>query len=121
MKPGLLWFSAAFLVSGLPWWLAPYNRFTLSHPLAILGCLALVGMSAWVAGGTSLGLARGGLVVGAGVPCAVLVRVVVEMAGEPTSHNLWPFEVVLAGLFGFSIAYAAGGLGWLCRRILSGG
>ena len=103
MKPWLTWFSAAFLAVGIPWWTAPYNHFTLSHPLAILGCLVLVCLSAGA------------------VPCAVMVRVLVDVVKEPTSHNLWPFEVVLAGLFGFGLAYAAGLMGLLCRRMLKEG
>lgn len=121
MKHWLAWFSAAFLATGIPWWTVPCNHFTLSHPLAILGCLAFVCIAAWVAGWTPLGLGRGGLVVGGAVPCAVLTRVVVEALRDPTSHNLWPFEVVLAGLVGFGLAYAAGLLGLLCRRLLKEG
>lgn len=118
MKPWLVWFSAALLAAGIPWWTAPYNGFTLSHPLAILGCLTFVVIAAWVAGWTTLGLRRGGLVVGGAVPAAVMVRVVVDTMKDPTSHNLWPFEVVFAALFGFGLAYAAGLLGLLCRRLL---
>ena len=118
MKPWLAWFSAAFLAVGIPWWTAPYNHFTLSHPLAILGCLAFVCIAAWVAGWTPLGLGRGGLVVGGAVPCAVLARVVVETMKDPTSHSLWPFEVVFAGVFGIGLAYATGSIGYLFRRLL---
>lgn len=118
MKPWLAWFSAAFLAAGIPWWTAPYNRFTLSHPLSILGCVAFVCIAVWVAGWTPLGLGRGGLVVGGAVPCAVMARVVAETVMDPTSHNLWPFEVVFAAVFGFALAYAAALLGRLCRRLL---
>ena len=121
MKPWLAWFAAAFLAAGIPWWTAPYNHFTFSHPLSLLGCLAFVCIAAWVAGWTSLGLGRGGLVVGGAVPCAVLARVVVETLRDPTSHNLWPFEVVFSGVFGFGAAYAAGLLGLLCRGLLKEG
>jgi len=31
---------------------------------------------------------------------AVMARVALEVAADPTSHNLWPFEVVIAGFFG---------------------
>lgn len=120
MKPWLVWFSVALLAAGIPWWTAPYNRFSLSHPLAILGCLALVCIAAWTAGWTPLGLRRGGLTVGGAVPVAVMVRVLVETVKDPTSHNLWPFEVVFAALFGFGLAYAAGLLGLLCRKVLEG-
>lgn len=121
MKPWLAWFSAAFFTVGIPWWTAPYNHFTLSHPLAILGCLAFVCIAAWVAGWTPLGLGRGGLVVGGAVPCAVLARVVVETMKDPTSHSLWPFEVVFAGVLGFGLAYAAGLVGLLAGKVLKAG
>ncbi len=118
MKSWLVWFSAALLAAGIPWWTAPYNRFTLSHPLAILGCLAFAGIAAWVVGWTPLGLRRGSLVVGGAVPAAVMIRVVAETVKDPTSHNLWPFEMVFAALFGFGLAYVAGLLGRLSRAVL---
>lgn len=118
MKPWMTWFLAALLVVGIPWWTAPYNRFSFGHPLAILGCLVYVSMAAWVAGGTPLGLRRGGLVLGAAVPSAVLIRVMADVVRDPSSHNLWPFEVVFAAAFGFGVAYGAGLLGWGLGRIL---
>jgi hypothetical protein len=27
----------------------------------------------------------------------VVLRIVIDTAGDPTSHNLWPFEVLMAG------------------------
>jgi len=38
--------------------------------------------------------------VAAGFVLAVLGRVLVETSADPTSHNLWPFEVVIAGGIG---------------------
>ena len=40
------------------------------------------------------------LAVAAGFVLAVLVRVTWETTADPTSHNLWPFEVAIAGFFG---------------------
>jgi len=110
--------AGAFLASGIPWWLAPYNRFTFSHPVSILGFLAFVGLATWFAGATELGFGRTVLAAGAAVPAAVMVRVVVDAAKDPTSHNLWPFEVVFAGAFGFGLAAGAAWLGLLFRRLL---
>ncbi|MBP1771118.1 MAG: hypothetical protein H6P99_281 [Holophagaceae bacterium] len=121
MKLWLTCSGAAFLAAGLPWWTAPYNRFSLSHPLAILGCLAFVLIAAWAAGWTPLGLGRGTLAAGAAVPAAVMVRVLVDTMKDPTSHNLWPFEVVIAGMFGLGLAFAAALLGRLFRRLLGPG
>jgi len=110
--------AGSFLSSGIPWWLAPYNRFTFSHPAAILGFLAFVGLAAWFAGGTELGFGRTVLAAGVAVPAAVMVRVVVDTAKDPTSHNLWPFEVVFTGVFAFGLAAGAALLGLLFRRLL---
>lgn len=35
-------------------------------------------------------------IVGASVPVAVLFRIAVETTADPTTHNLWPFEVIIA-------------------------
>lgn len=110
--------AAAFLASGIPWWLAPYNRFTFSSPLGILGFLAFVGIAAGTAGWSRLGLAGATVAAGGAVPGAVMARVVVDGLRDPTSHNLWPFEIVLAAAFGFVVAFLAGLLGRLLRRML---
>jgi uncharacterized membrane protein len=51
--------------------------------------------------------------LGSTVVAVVFVRVLVEGIQDPTSHNLWPFEVVIALILGFGCAFlgaAAGGL-----------
>jgi hypothetical protein len=118
MRAWMTWFVAALVVVGIPWWTAPYNRFSFGHPLAMFGCLAYVSMAAWVAGGTPLGLRRGGLALGAAVPSAVLLRVIVDVTRASSSHNLWPFEVVFAAVFGFGVAFGAGLVGWGLGKIL---
>lgn len=35
-------------------------------------------------------------VVGGSVPSAVLARITVETTNDPTSHNLWPLELIAA-------------------------
>jgi hypothetical protein len=40
------------------------------------------------------------LVLGGSVPAAVLARVAVDMAKDPTSDNLWPFEFIIAAIVG---------------------
>ncbi len=110
--------AAAFLVSGLPWWLAPYDRFSFSRPEAILGFLAFAGVAAGFAGWGTLGPGRAVLAAGGAVPCAVMARVLVDAVKDPTSHNLWPFEIVLAAGFSFAVASVAALAGLLFRRLL---
>ncbi|HEY2344292.1 MAG TPA: hypothetical protein VGH80_00265 [Xanthomonadaceae bacterium] len=56
-----------------------------------------LGMPAW-----ALWKWRGGWRLAAVVPAAVMafvmLRIMVDTARDPTSHNLWPFEVLVAGL-----------------------
>lgn len=65
--------------------------------------LLVVGLAALVL--RARGAARfwtAAIVTGAAVPAAVLARVLVDTQRDPTSHNLWPFEIVIAlgvGLF----------------------
>jgi NhaP-type Na+/H+ or K+/H+ antiporter len=55
-----------------------------------------------------------------GFVLAVLVRVAVETARDPTSHNLWPFEALIAGSIGFVGALIGVGVVWLLRRLTTG-
>lgn len=105
-----------FLVAGIPWWLAPYNRFSFSTPSGMLGALAFLGIAAWASGWTRLGLSKATLAAGAAVPSAVMARVIVDTIRDPTSHNLWPLEVAMMAVLGFGAAFAAALAGRLLRR-----
>jgi hypothetical protein len=54
------------------------------------------------------------------LPVAVLGRVVIDTAADPTSHNLWPFEVVLAVVVSVPPICVGGLLAWVVRRTTSG-
>lgn len=56
--------------------------------------------------------------VGASVPSAVLARVLVEGLKDPTSHNLWPLEVIIASLVGLICATAGAVTGSLTVGLL---
>jgi hypothetical protein len=94
------------LACGLPLWPIPYERVSMpGNPSATI----------WLLGGGAAGLLAGcllrrGLVapigsVTLGFVLAVVGRVAVETSRDPTSHNLWPFEVIIAGgIGGFAAA-----------------
>jgi hypothetical protein len=50
---------------------------------------------------------QGGWKLAAAVPAGivgfVILRIAVGTAADPTSHNLWPFEVLIAGLASLAI------------------
>jgi hypothetical protein len=118
-----LWLSMAFVLSalstGLPFWFIPYREVALPTTL-IAPALVLPAVCALllVAYRKALWL-RTVLITGASLPVAVLLRIVVEATMDPTSHNLWPFELIIASMLGMVTAGAGGLLGWVVGRIRS--
>jgi hypothetical protein len=72
----------------------------------MLGMLA-IGVLGFAAPAWGLWHWRGGWRVAAAVPAAlmafVVLRIVVGTAFDPTSHNLWPFEVLMTGALSVAI------------------
>ena len=109
-----------FLVLGVPYWSVPVGELSLPSSLPGAG-LVLVALAA-------LGLCASGRVpfllacplAAAAVPAVVFARVVVDGMREPTSHNLWPIELVIAGFLGLACAVPGAALGALGARFLGG-
>jgi hypothetical protein len=114
---GLLWsFLVGFLVVGVPYWRIPYNKATSS---AVMGGAVLIGVIALIAGVLiEARFSRVVLVLAAAVPAAVMARVVVDTMRDPTSHNLWPFELVIAFMVGLAGTVPGTLLGSVLRRML---
>ena len=100
----MYWLIATFVVSffavGFPYWQIPYAKVSLPSTLYGTGLL-VVGVLA--AAARTFGKARllaVILVIGAAVPAPILARVAVDTAKDPTSHNLWPFEFIIAAVIG---------------------
>lgn len=53
-----------------------------------------------------------------GAPGAVLLKVLVDVIADPTSHNLWPFEVAIAIGVGAVPAALGTFAGWLLVKAL---
>ena len=105
------------LACGIPLWPLAYREVSLgARPApgtwillaAVAGAVAfrILGRGFW----TSVGA------VVAGFAIAVLGRVVVETAADPTTHNLFPFEVAYAMAIAFPGAAAGAFLPWVLRR-----
>ena len=102
-------FLGAALIVGIPYWRLAYSEAQL--PSALMGppLLAVVIAAFVVRRFAAAGFARATFVMALVVPCVVMARVTVETSADPTSHNLWPFEVVIAMGVG-ALASAAGAL-----------
>jgi len=98
------WLVVAFVISffavGFPYWQIPYAKVSLPSTLYGTG-LVVVGVLA--AAARAIGKARFLtviLAIGAAVPAPKLARIAVDTAKDPTSHNLWPFEFIIAAVIG---------------------
>lgn len=92
------------------YWPIPYAEISLLERTFVLRWLlaaAIAGLAGrWFAGYPVL---RTALLVAVGFAVAVIGRVIVETMANPTDHNLWPFEVVIALIVG-AIGALAGAL-----------
>jgi hypothetical protein len=60
------------------------------------------------------GLWRGAAATIVAVMAFVVLRIVFDVARDPTSHNLWPFEILMAG----ALSVVAASVLMLLRRML---
>jgi len=109
-------FAVGFFAVGVPYWQIPYAKVSLPSTLYGPGLL-VIGVLA--AAACAVGKARiltAILTVGSAMPAAILARVEVETARDPTSHNLWPFEVIIAAAVGVLCSSAGALAGSLFER-----
>jgi hypothetical protein len=97
-------FTFAFFAVGAMHWPIPYDEVEL--PASLMGPgLALVALAAVIARVFGrVGFLSAIVIVGSAAPAAIVARVVVDTATDPTSHNLWPVELFLGGMVGYTCA-----------------
>ena len=111
-------FVVAFFAVGVPYWRIPYSRASLPSSLYGAGLVVVL-----VAAAGCRWIGRTGfwptlLVVGGSVPCMILARVAYETNADPTTHNLWPFEVVIAAFVGCSVSFVGSLLGGMLKPMV---
>ena len=115
MRRKILWggFFAAVVALGLSYWRVRYGTVNLPEALYSPALAVIAIASALAVALGAAGFWRSVLVFGSAAPTTVAVRVLVEGIADPTSHNLWPFEIVIA--YGVGLPFAIGGavVGWL--------
>lgn len=116
MRPRFsLWLVGAFVVSffavGIPYWRVPYSEVSLPTTLMAAGLVVVVLAAAVVRFLGRHGFLASLLVVALAVPAVVIARVAVDTARDPTSHNLWPFEVFIAWMVGLLASLVGVALG----------
>ena len=118
--------AAAFFVTGtvagIPYWQIPYAKAGLPDSIFGLGLLIAFFASAIIRYALHIPLVRVCLTIGIAIPTVVMLRVIVEVARDPTSHNLWPLEIIIAAAIGLGVSFLGALLGtgasFLVRRCL---
>ena len=120
MERRTLWlasgFAAGLLMTGIPYWLLPYNADYFADPGVLLGFVGLAVVTAMLAIGGIAGLGRIFWAMLAAFPAAVMIRVVVDTMQDPTDHNLWPFELIFAAVVSLVAVVPGLLIGALVRR-----
>lgn len=111
-------FIAGVLAVGLPFWLIPYNRANLPDALLTPGLVVVCVSALLLRLFRMASFRKVATLMAATVPAAVLIRVLVEGVRDPTSHNLWPLEVIIAVLVGLVSAVPGAIGGVLLTKLL---
>ncbi len=120
--PSLRWYGLrivlATIAGGIVYWPLDYNQIKIGS-LAWPWGLATFIIAAILSERDLQPTLLSGAACAFGVPLAVILRVIVDVSGDPTSHNLWPFEVVLAAMISLPSGVLGAILGRLVRRAFS--
>ena len=115
-----LWSSAVVAICailfGSVYWTAPYSDLDIGEitlPVYLLAMAPVVVLRASRTAPFPLALAT----LPTGLVLAVMIRVAVDVSSDPTSHNLWPFELVIAGVVGLFWGLVAAVIGELIARL----
>lgn len=106
-------FAVSFFTIGLSSWQIPYQKIALPNAVLGPGLVGVIVLAALPRVLCHTRLWPATLIVGAYVPAAVLARVIYDTLRDPTSHNLWPFEIILVGgpgILAVLVGAAVGGL-----------
>lgn len=118
----LIWLSIAavtsFLAVGFYYWYIPYGEINLPESLLTPGLIVVVFAALMLRLFTLISLLQVISVIGGSVGASVMARVLVEIAQDSTSHNLWPFEIVIALIVGFICALAGAAIGSLIGKFV---
>lgn len=116
-------FALCLVAVGLPFWLTPYSQLSLPDALILPGLLVVVPLAA---GLRFFAIARSATIAAVLVGAMLLaniVRIAVDTSIDPTSHNLFPFELAITLIYGAAFALGGSLVGKLANALVlrSGG
>lgn len=119
----LLAFAAVVLAAGIPYWRLPYDEINRGHFAILPGALLLGLLTLVLVLIEATPDKRIAVTMLFCVPMIDVVSIIKDTATDPTAHNLWPFELVIAAISGALIVVPAVLLGlvarWATARIVA--
>jgi hypothetical protein len=112
-------FSVSAVVVGVPYLLIPYRELNLLGALYGRGLCVLVATGALAVGCGATTFWKNVAIMGAAVPAIILLRVAVGTAADPTSHNLWPFEIIIGSIVSALGAFTGSLMCWVISKLRS--
>jgi len=87
---------------GVPMWAAPYNKLDqqLLTGQMLPGMVLLASGTLYLTVSEMMRARRALMLVGACAPIADIILIVRDTSADPTSHNLFPFELIMVTLWG---------------------
>lgn len=113
-----LGFVLSVLAVGVPYFLTPYGKANLPEILYRPSLFVMGAMAAVTVGCGATKFLKGVLIFGAVVPTVIMLRVLWDVIGDPTSHNLWPFEVAIGLWYSAPYAFVGALLGGIFFKLL---
>lgn len=107
----------SFCTAGLFYWTIPYDDLNLPNAL-ITPALIVIALSAILLQSfTEISFAKNLNVMAAVIPAVVLSRVIIDGLSDPTSHNLWPIELVIAAAVSYAVVLPSVLIGLLFQKL----
>jgi len=112
----LIAFLVCCLAIGIPYWQTPYEKLSLPDSLYAPGLLlTFICAIAFCVYNTRF--VWSAAVFGCCAPMVVATRIIFDVSRDATSHNLFPFELAIAVMLGFSISGLGAMLGTGVRKL----
>jgi hypothetical protein len=121
-RPGWIWlllaFAAVVLSAGIPYWRLSYDQVNRGQFNLVPGALLLLVLTLVLVLTEAASARKIAATMLACVPVIDAISIVQHTARDPTTHNLWPLELLLATLAGAAIVVPAVMLGLALRWAL---
>lgn len=103
------------LTAGIPIWFTSYHTFTNTKIIRVSAILTLL-LSLFVTLITKDQYKKIFYTIVAGFIIATFIKIIIDSIPDPSTHNLWPFEIIYYTMMAFLAALIGVGVGFVIKR-----